>query len=472
MKQRQDEAKALPLGTVRDWKRGQVIKTARGWEPVTDVPASVASSVGGSVPAPSTSIPASVSITADDLPKSRKAATFSPQQMATALAAFHSDPLNPDAQLQIRAGLRRLCADYGMLDRDENSPEEGRFAYLEGEKTATALGVHTWEGGILVRADQVKYAWKESQRLAGDPTREKKDKYALGFHVLTHEAVHGHSPIDKKNFKGRFRLLEEATTEMASRKINSEISGIPMAQFAKIGAYGEFCSALYQGTKAALARFGIDAVPPETWYDILGEASIEMRRRPPLFDKSKEQYTRRFAESLPLPAAKIGDKAPQIVEEVAKAIWVALAPAKEKEKLYRLLGKQKQVKDPDQLSLLANEIAAQQKVYEAAQQAWQTYTSGKGAATENRRDRMVRLLREAVGTDEDTEMLPRNNLAEAILYARVLSDQDELTEDAIRDLAMLQDDVAAGHAALSAAIIRYDLNVVDPMPVAADTLVF
>ena len=471
MSQRQDEAKALPLGTVRDWKRGQVVKTARGWEPVSQVPASAQSAAAPTGATPATS-PASVLITADDLPKSRKMSLFSPQKMAQALAAFHSNPDDPQAQQEIRAGLRRLCADYGMLDRDDGSPDEMKFGYLGDQYGGSILGIHTWEGGILARADEVKHAWKECQRLGGDTTREKKVKYAHGLHVLVHESVHGHSPIAKGNFKGRFRLLEEATTEMAARKIDSEVSGIPMGEFGKFGAYGEFCSSLYQGTKAALSRFGIGAEPPDTWYDILGEASIEMRRRPPPRDRNKQQYTRRFAASLPLPADKIGDKMPQVVEEVAKAVWMSLAPAKEKEKLYRLMGARLKVKDPQEVLLLDQQIAAQKQTYETAQTEWQAYLDGKTAATESRRDHMARVLIEASPADEDAGMLPRNNLPEAILYARVLSSREELTEDALRDLALLQDNVSAAAKALSEAVVQYGLTVSDPKPVAVGSLLF
>jgi hypothetical protein len=57
-------------------------------------------------------------------------------------------------------------------------------------------------------------------------------------------------------------------------------------------------------------------------------------------------------------------------------------------------------------------------------------------------------------------MLPRNNLALAIAYARVLSDKGELTPDALRDLALLQDDVRAASKALAAAVEQYALKVV------------
>ena len=85
---------------------------------------------------------------------------------------------------------------------------------------------------------------------------------------------------------------------------------------------------------------------------------------------------------------------------------------------------------------------------------------------------MARVLIEASPADEDAGMLPRNNLPEAILYARVLSSREELTEDALRDLALLQDNVSAAAKALSEAVVQYGLTVSDPKPVAVGSLLF
>ena len=63
------------------------------------------------------------------------------------------------------------------------------------------------------------------------------------------------------------------------------------------------------------------------------------------------------------------------------------------------------------------------------------------------------------GEDEDAGMLPRNDIDLAIAYARVLAQNGKLTGDALRDLALLQDDSEKGIKQLAIAVQRYGLNV-------------
>ena len=471
-----EEGHGFPVGTVRKWKDGKDwIKTPSGWEP---------HSPGHAAPAAMPSTPSTPSTPSGaggfEPATARRLEEFKPASAARAMSALLATPDSPAAQKAVRDSLRKLCSDFGMLDRDAGSA--GANVVKMQSKTqigAGVNGIHDWTGGIISRDKCVKRAAElMATQAKGEPAPLKGEK---GMHVLVHEAIHGHSPIQRKQFKGRYRLLEEATTELASRKVMHDAFGTPWEKFTtqeNFGAYGEFCSALHRGVKTALGRLGFEVQPPTGWYDFLGEAAVEMRRRPPPTDPDKGAYLKRFASSLPLPkgqSEKMGG-ADKVAEEVAGAVWLSLKPAREEEKLRTLKAQMLSPKIPPQMKLAAQQaLAAQEDALKKAVADWEGYKAGGPVkeALDRLLDALRPLLAEGVLPEDDDGMLPRNDLDLAVAYARVLDRDGKLTPAAMRDLALLQDDVPGALAALSAAVEQFGLTVTNGQPTTSDAgLVF
>jgi hypothetical protein len=453
-----NEAKALPVGTVRTWANGDFIKTKDGWVPHK----------GDVATAPSVEPSAKPKLNTSRLKKD-----FNPSSAAATFAALFATGSEAD-QKAARQALNRLCSDFGMRDRDGYDFAIGRDKMIvskKGELPAGVGGIHHWDGSIQVRDKTVRRTGELLSAFARGTNVINEDKRVNAVHTLVHEAVHGHSPIRREQFKGRYRLLEEATTEMAARKVMRDTFGVPWEKYnapnGLLGAYRDFCKSLTEGVTAALKHKGYTLEDKDA-DDFIGGASVEMRRRPPPFDDNKDQFLKRFAASLPLSDddyAKIGSKE-DVRDEVAKAVWLSLKPAREVEKLWRLQAVVMNEKSsPQEKADAQKAVGAQMLALGKANAEWKNYLStGK---TESRLLVLLDLLQEAgmesktkvSGDDEDAGMLPRNDIDLAIAYARVLAQNGKLTGDALRDLALLQDDSEKGIKQLAIAVQRYGLNV-------------
>ncbi len=472
------EAKGFPIGTVRTWSNGTFIKTKDGWVPHSE---------GGAAPAVA---PTVAPVAAPKKPytvgdSARLKKNFDPAAAAKVFAALLADPTSNAAQREARKALTTLCADFGMLDRDTDKPLNDFLLLKAKEQLPPGVGgIHHWNGAITVRDKSAKRATALLSTTGGSAAAEpaysvEAVKQLKGMHVLVHEAVHGHSPIRQENFKGRYRLLEEATTEMAARKVMRDTFGTPWAWFKprinpatgawaeSIGAYLSFCGSLREGVAAALKHKKFpDTMTDEQWEDFVGATSVEMRRRPPPYDKDKKEFLKRFASSLPLTEEQIaamgGKEA--IAEEVGKAVWLSLKPASEQEKLDTLKAKAILSTASEAERLMAQAaIPSQEAALNAAKGAWFKYRL-TGQFTENRSAVLFQHLEtlfEAAPSkpNEDAGMLPRNDIDLAIAYARVLSEDGRLTGDVLRDLALLQDDSEGAIKRLAIAVERYGLKV-------------
>lgn len=484
--------KPYPVGTIRDWKDGKVIKTANGWEPyeaskalqkaAEPVSAPTPSSAPEPAPAPVPE-PAAAPSEPAPAPAAPKTKKFDEAQCAKALRDFFADP-SPAAQQAVREQFNTLCADFGMLNRDK-PPGGGQFLLFKKDSNGNyemgAEGLHAWDGTIKVKE---KHAVRAAVLLEGkgpsitglaDELNENKHLHSM--RVLVHETIHGHSPIRQENFKGRYRLLEEATTEMAARKVMADRFGANWAQLMEEGSYRDFCEALSIGAYVALKKKGISPTIryPFDWTALVGEACVEMRRRPPPHDPDKYAYLNRFASCLPVKGAD----SPDVVKEVAEAVWLALKPAREAEKArvawakISLISKDYQFQslpEKEQQKIIAPfeaELMRARKGAKDAEAKFKAYIEGTASAadsTDEALNSLLLALMEAAPMkpvlSDDEGMLPRNDLPLAIEYAKVLASQGALTPEALEDLAMLQDDVIGASEALVAALREDGLKVV------------
>jgi hypothetical protein len=483
---------AMRIGTVRDWKRGRVIKTARGWVPLENQPLSPGSAAQKAMKSP-LAVGGGAAATTIGSINSRKSALFSPAKTLDALDAFAAIPNSDAAQRKVRKSLRKLCSDFGMLDRGGESVGSKKFGVFE-KKHGVPDGLHTWDGTIVVKPKIVARAKSLMEAVSqGKQQSEWPEKAATGMHVLVHEAIHGHSPIRREQYKGRYRLLEEATTELAARKVMKDAFGVAWSDYgdvddtdstsdAKMGAYAEFCSAVSQGVRAALQRTGIKTPDGEAWQDFLGEAAIEMRRRPPPTDPDKYAYLNRFASSLPLTPEQLQSAggAEKVFKEVSEAVWLSLKPAREREKLFTIYAalieekglSAQQVKSGDVPEDVKKLVFGQIDATKQAEKKWADYLSGKSNAAEAVESLLAALHEAGVVLDDDTGVLPRNDIGLAVAYARVLSEFGELTPGALRDLALLQNDSMSAAEALADAVEKYQLRIVPEKTFVSDGIVF
>lgn len=505
------EAKGLPLGTVRKWRTGEHMKTKDGWVPVPASASSAKKPKSKAAPKTPVAPTAATSVVGAPSGSAQKQKKFDRKSAGKAFADLESDLSSPEKQKAVRETLNSLCADFGMIDRDTGTQGKDRILVkAKSELPPGVGGIHEWDGGIIIRDKSLRRASSLMTQLQSgapypDPMTKEYGKAEKGMHVLVHEAVHGHSPIRREQFKGRYRLLEEATTEMAARKVMHDAFGTRWERFSDpengIGAYSDFCGKLYAGTKAALARKGFSLPNPADWYDFLGTACIEMRRREPKFDNDKNTYLRRYASSLPIEPEQLKALGGPdgVREEVAGAVWMALKVAKEQEKVMRVEGGKKRdemllamalkaVKEghPDAAKIAPTIPLLQARIQEAgallgplkksaktAEEDWEAYKAG-GPLKESALVILAHLLTEAVMSDEneDAGMLPRNDIELAIYYAKALSDDGKLTPSALRDLALLQDNVAAAAKRLADAVIAMGMTVVPEPRVTVDGISF
>jgi hypothetical protein len=462
------EAKAMPVGTVRTWSNGTFIKTKDGWEPHKEG--------GGSSPAPE--IAPTPEPVAEPKPYTigsslRVSQTFDAAAASNAFVKMLTSKSEEDQKVA-REYLNKLCSDFGMLDR--NVSKEGRYKLKVSRKEdlpPNVSGIHHWSGEIEVQ----NVAMLQSVAYL----RGVAHATANGIHTLIHEAVHGHSPVRQENWCGNYRVLEEATTEMAARKVMRDSLGIPWKKFSPhisdetgmydrgLGSYEDFCTLMRQGVEMGLYHSGIREIgsdDPYAYQDLIGAASIEMRRRPPPFDNSMDEFLERFAASVPVEVKK-GYRNPdgsreKVAKKIVESMRVILDVESQREKVTRWKALILTAADEGTKNFLEAMLEEQMKQYTKAQERWTKYQRS-GRVTESRLAVLLQGLEEALNVQDKKEnegMLPRNDIALAIAYARVLSAEGRLTGDALRDLALLQDNSEQGIKLLAEAVRSYGLTVV------------
>lgn len=152
---------------------------------------------------------------------------------------LHSAQMSPEAQAALREHHNVVIAQYGLHNRDaglvgahvaevRNSQGMGRWAGgVDG-----AAGLH-WraDGRVALNIETADGVHSHSSvsdtvRLgqeAHSGSREANSKID-GYHVSTHEALHGHGP-EIYGF-GPHLMLDEMTTEMSARRITADVHGV------------------------------------------------------------------------------------------------------------------------------------------------------------------------------------------------------------------------------------------------------
>lgn len=354
---------AMPIGTRSVWKDGEHIKTGPGeWQPVSKG-APPAGSHATYIGEPKGTL---YSLERYVLPRTRKETVRATEAKAMwdglnkVFELRFRDDTDPDieeakagAAMAIREGLAQICDGAGMVNRDRvNLKLWNSFELNDDEATKAAWGLHTYAGRIKLCQDRaiecMEFLARHRARRKAPADWTAQDITGLGstfpprelrgMKTLVHEQIHGYSPMDSKRFyHGAGAAFEEATTELAARKLLKDAFGLNTEEFGKVvdantlpkdtvGTYHVEVRNLIDGMVAALADIGIAAPPrfldPAWWNEFLGAAAIKMRGDDGrgLQVESMDEAYRRFVTALPIPLetwthlGKVQKKQPSDVE--------------------------------------------------------------------------------------------------------------------------------------------------------------
>lgn len=166
----------------------------------------------------------------------------------------HHDPqnlltphqLSPEAQTAIRDHHNEVAKAYGLSDRDSGLVQAGTVETRTQAGIAGAAGLHWAHDGKIALASEVAdrlqdHAGHDAAGLKVLGALSKAGngdaiKTMFAYHVMTHEAVHGHGPSMTR--VGPHVMADELTTEMAARKIVADVHGLQVHEVR--GTYGQF----------------------------------------------------------------------------------------------------------------------------------------------------------------------------------------------------------------------------------------
>lgn len=213
------------------------------------------------------------------------------------------------AQAAIRKELNELLAEHGMISADLRFSERiSRGGFAVPKKDIGFNGTHAWDGKIEINRPVQARGVSAAKRLAAG---EKPTVYEMGgLRTMVHEAVHGHSPITHQVYVRSGRWIEEATTELAARKVIREKFGFTMAEIDSIGSYQKVIDRVLDSVEEAITRATGARPARSVVREIVDGASIKMRQAPKKIENVLE-FLEHTAGSMEFPAAVVADKTPR-----------------------------------------------------------------------------------------------------------------------------------------------------------------
>jgi hypothetical protein len=199
--------------------------------------------------------------------------------------AFLKKRLTTKAQLEIRQQTQAMLQERGIIVHGNKS---GQFPmFLQKKLAARTNGTHAWNGTITINRDRM-----EPIRVAlRNGVLEGETKYTGYLRTVIHEEIHHASPISSVVYRGQGVVLEEATTEMAARRVLGEVT----KQEITTGSYTNYIDHMTEGLKASLGVSQAEATK------ILTDASINMRKYRGTMDDIDgiKDYFEHFVKQIP-----------------------------------------------------------------------------------------------------------------------------------------------------------------------------
>ncbi len=204
----------------------------------------------------------------------------------------HLDKLQwrPEVQQAMRQHYGKVLAQYNLHSNDHGKPQAGQ---IETRTTAglggpadrpdlSPLGLHWEKSGLIAISGDVASALYDHSKLSAPALTELGTKVKAGdadaarlfdsFSTITHETIHGHGSLLDRSMQPPFTLVEEMTTEMATRKIAGDVHGMQVADVP--GSYDQFIRPTIDHLEKLSGRSRKAA------YEALAHASVVAKQRP------------------------------------------------------------------------------------------------------------------------------------------------------------------------------------------------
>lgn len=190
--------------------------------------------------------------------------------------------INTDGGAAARSSLREILGRYGYKSHDVNR--------LGGASLTTEVldigGIRHWDGRIVVNPKVVTKSRTALRKMQFgiEPGADESD----ALRVLLHEELHGASAIEAAVYQGRGLALEEATTELAARRIVTDLTG-----FKASTAYTDEIA----GLRAVVQKQ--TNIAPEKFDALINDAVVKLKARSTVATDAA-QHIDGFVDSLKL----------------------------------------------------------------------------------------------------------------------------------------------------------------------------
>jgi hypothetical protein len=127
-----------------------------------------------------------------------------------------------DGGASARAELRALLGQHGIKARSLGAGANA-IKVTDPSDMGGMAGFHEWDGTLRLAPKTLRdsRAALRKLQLGVDPG----DDHANALNVLLHEEIHGASALTKQAFQGAGAAIEEVATELAARRITSQLMG-------------------------------------------------------------------------------------------------------------------------------------------------------------------------------------------------------------------------------------------------------
>jgi hypothetical protein len=194
-----------------------------------------------------------------------------------------------DGGASARAELRAMLGQHGIKARSLGTGANA-IKITDPADMGGMAGFHEWDGTIRLAPKTVRdsRAALRKLQLGVDPG----DDHANALNVLLHEEIHGASALTKQAFQGAGAAIEEVATELAARRVTSQLMG------REIGA-------VYADEIAGLKRAigSVSKTKPETLAKRIDAAVSSLKSSAPLA-KTSAQHIENFVDGLKLTPAQ------------------------------------------------------------------------------------------------------------------------------------------------------------------------
>jgi hypothetical protein len=243
-----------------------------------------------------------------------KRVPYTPNKQETS-ALLAPTQLPPAAQSEVR---QRLRDTLGYLGLHHHGVKRGANSYLLNDDP-DAYGSYNLATGAINMQERVH---QRAMAFLRDPHNPRNRKYADDAATLLHETIHSCSPLHHKAYATHAAFVEEATTELLSRKVMRDKFGVPDEHWQEPdgsvdGSYGKEIHGLLRIISRAL---GDPPTAHRRLQQMVEDAAVKMRQpQPKVFDR-RNPYVDHFVAQLELPEHLFAGMNPEMREQKEREV--------------------------------------------------------------------------------------------------------------------------------------------------------